>query len=42
LLELSGALKTGAPDTRKIASEMTLGEIDQRLEALGEPGVSGD
>jgi hypothetical protein len=33
-LELAGVLKSGAPDTRKAASEMTLGEIDERLATL--------
>jgi hypothetical protein len=34
LLELSGALRNGSPDTRRAASEITLEELDARLEEL--------
>jgi hypothetical protein len=38
LLELAGALKNGGADTlAKPASEMTISEIDARLEALETP-----
>jgi hypothetical protein len=34
LLELAGALRNGGADTRRAASEMTLEELDARLESL--------
>jgi hypothetical protein len=36
-LELAGALKSGAGDTSKSASEMTAQELDARLAALTQP-----
>lgn len=36
LLELTGALKSGAPDAQKPASEMSAAEIDARLADLGD------
>jgi hypothetical protein len=39
-LELAGALKNGAADTaRKTASEMSLAEVEARLEALAHDGA---
>jgi hypothetical protein len=39
LLELAGALKNGVADTHKTASEMTLDEVNARLEALAHDGA---
>lgn len=39
LLELAGALKTGAPDANKPAVEMSLPEIEARLAALASAGA---